>query len=309
MNDSEGRFDDVPDHGGVRGFEPEFVDVDGLRTRYYDLGDGDPLVLVHGGLWSGSSSANAWSLALDGLRREFRVLAFDRVGCGMTDNPEDAEDYRFGTELDHALGFLDALGIEECHLCGASRGGALGARMAVETPERFRTFVVTNSHSLGPPAGDRARRGDHLFRRYAPDLESTDPEYFRFVHGQYSYGTDHLTDEFCRAAAYMRGRPKARETSRMMREHGERLDGTVGAGIEEARRRIRDGVLTAPTLYVFGRDDMTVPLATAIGAFEMMSQENPNVRLELLNRCGHLPYRERPEEFSRIVAGFVDRWR
>lgn len=308
MDDTDERFADVPDHGGVRGFEPGFVDVDGARTRYYDLGEGEPLVLLHGGRWGGGSNANTWGPALEPLSREFRVLAFDRLGCGLTDNPDDPEDYRFEAELDHALAFLDAVGVESCHVCGASRGAGLAAPMALAAPERVETLLLTNSHTFGPPAGDRSHRAERLFQRGAPDFEPTDPGFTRFRYEQYSYHTDHVTDEFCRADAYMQSRPKARETAEVMSEQGERFERTLADHLADAHRRLREGELAVPTLYVYGRNDMTVPLATAVGAYELMAQGNPNVRLEVVNHCGHVPFREHPEEFAATVAGFVDRW-
>lgn len=43
---SGGRFEDVHPDGGLRGLEPEFLDVDGTETRYYDVGEGEPLVTI-----------------------------------------------------------------------------------------------------------------------------------------------------------------------------------------------------------------------------------------------------------------------
>lgn len=307
-NDTEDRFADVDEHGGVAGFAPEFVDVSGTGTRYYDVGDGPPLVLIHGGGWSGTSSANTWSTVLDSLSSEFRVLAFDRIGCGMTDNPDDVDGYRYGSEITHALSFLDAVGVERAHLCGASRGAGLGACMAVESPDRFETLVVTNSHTFGPPAGNFEHRTERLFERAGATAGETDPEYTRFRYGQYCHRTDHVTDEFCAANAYMASRPKAGETAAVMDDRREVFEETKRARIRETHERIRDGELTLPTLYAFGRNDLTVPLETAIAAFDLLGQENPNVRLHLFNECGHLPYREYPTEFARVVEDFVHCW-
>ncbi|MFB6199029.1 MAG: alpha/beta fold hydrolase, partial [Halobacteriaceae archaeon] len=78
---------------GIDGYVPEFISVDGINTRYYDVGSGEPLVLVHGGNWSGHASANRWTRSFEHLANEFRVIAFDRIGCGLTDNPSDTDDY------------------------------------------------------------------------------------------------------------------------------------------------------------------------------------------------------------------------
>ena len=298
----------VGEHGGIAGFTPQFVDVSGTRTRYYDVGSGPPIVLVHGGAWSGTSNANTWSTVFDHLSDRFRVLALDRFGCGMTDGPEDGDGYRYGAGVEHALAFLDAVGVERAHVCGASRGAGIAACMALEEPERFETLVMTNSHTFGPPAGDFGHRYERLFERTGPTLTETDPEYTRFRYGQYCHRTDHVTDEFCATNAYIAGRPSAREAAETIDGHEEDFQASKETRIREAHERIRDGALTVPTIYVFGRNDMTVPLETAIAAFDLLGQENPDVRLELFNDCGHLPYREHPAEFSRLLAGFVDRW-
>jgi len=304
---TENRFANVSEHAGIEGFEPEFVDVSGTRTRYYDVGSGPALVLLHGGRWGGTSSANTWSTVFDYLSRSYRVLAFDRIACGMTDNPADVEGYRYGAEVTHAIEFLDAVGVERAHLCGASRGAGLAACVAGESPDRVESLVMTNSHTFGPPAGDFDHRYERLFERAGERTDETDPEYTRFRYEQYCHRTDHVTEEFCTANAYMASRSKARETAAVLDEREARFEATKRARIRETHERIRDGGLTVPTLYAFGRNDMTVPLETAVAAFDLLSQANPDVRLYLFDDCGHLPYREHPMEFASTVEMFLER--
>ncbi|MGM0591943.1 MAG: alpha/beta fold hydrolase [Halobacteriota archaeon] len=301
---------DVNDDGGIGGYEPKFVDVGGVRTRYYDVGTGDPLVLIHGGNWNGYSSANSWSATFEYLSDDFRVLAFDRIGCGMTDNPDEVEAFVYRSDIDHALGFLDALEVESCHLAGWSRGGGLATRIAVEEPERFETLVIANSATLGPPAGDSAHRWERIFEEEAHGLEKTDPEFIRYWYWQYSHETEYISDERCRTAAYMQTLPKARRTDRVMDDQGQLAvwQESLEANMNEAHQRIKAGLLTVPTLYVFGRNDLTVPLEMAMAAYDMIAQANTAVRMKIINDCGHMIFLEHPEEFSRTIADFVDFW-
>ena len=71
----------------IDGLTAKFVDVGGIRTRYYDYGQGEPIVMLHGGSRSG---ANVFSRNIPGLAKRFRVLAMDRLGSGLTDNPKTA---------------------------------------------------------------------------------------------------------------------------------------------------------------------------------------------------------------------------
>src|SRR5262249_33530592 len=61
--------------GAVAGLKPKFVDVAGVRTRYYEAGAGEPMILVHGEGFSGHSSANVWSKNLARPRNRFPFLA------------------------------------------------------------------------------------------------------------------------------------------------------------------------------------------------------------------------------------------
>lgn len=304
-------FADVDPDGGLAGLEPSRVDVDGTETRYYDVGDGEPLVLLHGGSWAGHSSANAWAPCIEPLAEEFRVLAFDRLGCGMTDNPDEPGGFSYREEIDHALGFLDAMALDTAHLCGSSRGAGLAARMAVEVPRRVETLLVTNSSTIGPPAGDYAFRRDRVFERPVAGLEPTDPAWIRAYYEQYCYRTEALTDEFCRTAAAMERQPKVQRAGEVLDrdDREEQWFESMTEHMRETRRRLADGVYGGPILYVLGRNDFNVPLEMGLRAFDTMAQGTASVRLELVNRCGHMVYREYPAEFARIVAGFVDRWR
>jgi pimeloyl-ACP methyl ester carboxylesterase len=312
MAKSNGKFADVHEDGGLRGYEPEFVDVNGTRTRYYNIGDetNDTLVLVHGGNWGGLSNANTWAASFEHLAEEFQVVAFDRIGCGMTDNPDDVEDYRYLTELRHALDFLETMGIDSCHIAGSSRGGGLATRMSVEQPERFDSLIMLNSATFGPPTGDQDFRYDRIFERFADDFEPTDPEYTRFRYIQYAHQTEYITDEFCRTNAYIRSLEKAQKTAEIMEGGGQQevWERTMREQMREAQDRIRDGILQIPMLYVFGRNDLTVPFEMAMSAYDMIAQKNDRTRMKVFNNCGHLIYREYPEEFAKTIVNFTEQW-
>ena len=68
----------------------EWLDVNGIRTRYYDHGSGETVVFIYGGnfgMGDSASSAYTWSLNFGPLSKNFRVVSFDKLGKGFTDNP------------------------------------------------------------------------------------------------------------------------------------------------------------------------------------------------------------------------------
>jgi pimeloyl-ACP methyl ester carboxylesterase len=70
--------------------------------------------------------------------------------------------------------------------------------------------------------------------------------------------------------------------------------------IDELSRRFAD--LDLPVLLLWGDNDRVVPLS--IG--ERLAAELPNARLVVLERCGHLPPEERPEDSLALVTSFLD---
>ncbi len=73
----------------------EYINVDGIRTRYFHAGQGEPLVLIHGGQWPATSSADGWSSIFDHLAEHYHVYSFDKLGMGFTDNPKSIPTIRW----------------------------------------------------------------------------------------------------------------------------------------------------------------------------------------------------------------------
>jgi pimeloyl-ACP methyl ester carboxylesterase len=108
----------------------------------------------------------------------------------------------------------------------------------------------------------------------------------------------------------MERREKARETARIMDDQGEmeHWQASLDEHMNETHQRIKAGVLEMPVLYVFGRDGPTVPPVMALAAFDMIGQENADIRMKIFNRCGHMIFLEYPEEFSQTLTEFITHW-
>ena len=115
-----------------------FLAIGEHRLRVVEVGEGEPVLLVHGF----ADSAYTWHRNLRALARAgFRALACDQPGVGESALPPG---FRFGVDdlARLAVGMLDALGIERAHLVGSSMGGGVGLEMAVHHPQRLRRVVL-----------------------------------------------------------------------------------------------------------------------------------------------------------------------
>jgi pimeloyl-ACP methyl ester carboxylesterase len=136
----------IPDVAGVA---HEFVDAGGLRTHVALAGEGPPVLLMHG--WP--QHWYLWREVIPRLAPHARVIAPDFRGFGWSDVP------RSGYEMDQLkrdmLALLDQLGVQELSIAGHDWGGFVGCLLALEHPERVKSFLALN---VIPPWPARDRR-------------------------------------------------------------------------------------------------------------------------------------------------------
>ncbi|MDT0478360.1 alpha/beta fold hydrolase, partial [Streptomyces sp. DSM 41014] len=101
-------------------FVRKTIDVDGLTTGYLEAGQGDPVVLLHGGEF-GVSAELGWERAIDALAEHYRVLAPDMLGFGESAKVIDFNDGR-GMRIRHIARFCAELGVADAHFVGNSMG-------------------------------------------------------------------------------------------------------------------------------------------------------------------------------------------
>jgi pimeloyl-ACP methyl ester carboxylesterase len=311
-------YDDVHPDGAVDGFDVKYIDVNGVETRYYEEGaeNDETLLLVHGGAWGGSSSANGWTPVLSGLSEHFHVLAPDRLACGMTDNPtpESGYEWEFESELRHVRDFLEAKGIDECHVCGNSRGMGAASWIAVNHPDQVNTIICVNSHTLSPEVGDYGHRRAMLAQD-VPSETGTREELERRLEkiaAYWSYNPERTySSEHISAKAYMSTRPKAEQAADVMKDGGKQRIEREGKFevMDEIRGKLRDGVIQQPILLYWGRHDLTSTLEQGLTLYEDLSQGNPNVRMHIVDRAGHLVFQVFPDEFVSEVVSFITHWK
>lgn len=120
----------------------KFIDVDGVRLHYIDVGEGEPLVLLHG---NASMLQDVCLGLVDTLSRRHRVIAFDRPGFGYSERPKDVTwTPEAQTELFHKA--FAGLGIERPVLYGHSWGAPLVVTYALYYPEDIRGIVAASGY-------------------------------------------------------------------------------------------------------------------------------------------------------------------
>ena len=285
---SQGR---AADTGDAKAAVPRFASVAGGRIFHYDVGAGEPVVLLHGY----NHHAEAWIRNIGPLvAAGWRVIALDLPGFGRSGVP--AMRYSLPGYAGFLVDFLDTLGIGSAHLVGSSMGGAIALRMAVDHPERVRTVTGVDAAGfftsvpwfwsiaanpvvktlIRPLLGQRRLlQWSHSRAYYDSTLSSAEQtDLMAEAYAQPGY-KDHIL---------------GMAESMLLAPEGELLWNALPT-------------IKAPALIVWGRQDRTIPVRHAYRA----AQRLPAAEVVIYDECGHLPMYEKADDFNRDLTAFLAR--
>ncbi len=281
-----------------------WIDVDGIRTRVYEEGSGEPLVLIHGGQYGGLVSAiDAWSINFPELASRFHIYAFDKLGMGQTDNPKQDADYSFEALFNHTIGVLDALGIGDAYVVGHSRGGFLATRIAFEQPKRVRRLIIVDSNTSSPDPSMSAAFGAELKSRIQADAGLG--THIEMTLDAYSHSMELMTPNFQSRLLESAEMPKSAEA----RDRMQSVAQTVWMpSLNRARtatfETMEESGLPVPALIVWGYNEKSAPLSQGMQLLDLAAKKSLQLEMHILNRAGHFSFREQPEAFNRVLFGF-----
>jgi valacyclovir hydrolase len=245
------------------------VAVNGTVLHYEEAGDGDPLLLLHGG---GSTALLSFHREIAELGEVFHVIAPDLRGYGHSSPPRTFEDDFYARDAVDMAALLEALDIGPMHVCGWSDGGIVALVLAADHPERVRTLVVWGAEAhVGPE-----ERG--YWPRFMNTSDWTDQALERFARAQGPLNWPGLFDR--------------------MLEGYVRLLESGGNIVADRLDRVR-----CPTLIMHGDEDGIVPVARAYELNRLISGSE----LYIFHGAGHDLHRERHHELMDTLHSFLRR--
>ena len=267
----------------------------GIHVR--ELGDGPPLLLVHGLM----TTSYSWRYVIEPLAKTRRVVAFDLPGCGRSDKPAGAR-YFAPALATFLVELVGALGLRGCDVVGNSMGGYLCVRAALADGGAFARLV--DIHSPGVPDWRYRVLGGALAM---PGMRAALSWWVRRAPQRWAHKNVHYFDESL----------KSLEEAA---EYGDPLAGADGAGAfvsylgdafrprdiaafvaELARRREANEPFPVPLLLLYSRKDPLVP--PRVG--EALHALVPSARLEWIEDTSHFMHVDTPDAVLRALAGFL----
>jgi pimeloyl-ACP methyl ester carboxylesterase len=266
------------------------LELPGATVNYVDVGEGEPVVFVHGisGSWQN------WLENLPHFGRGRRAIALDLPGFGDSPMPSWAIDmHAYGRLLHDFCEKLDIPG--GAALVGNSMGGLVAGEAILSSPGRFDRLVLVSAAGLINTwlPHQRGAATSHAWRAFGPHYRRA----ARAIVGN-------------RLLRYLTFRPFVRYPSRLRPEllWEQMTSGLPALGFADAldavieydaRHRLAE--IEIPVMIVWGTDDWVIPSVAA----HSYHRRIPHSQLAIFEATGHVPQLERPARFNRLLEEFL----
>jgi pimeloyl-ACP methyl ester carboxylesterase len=264
---------------------PHRYDFDGRCVRYGKLGDGPPLVVVHGTPWS---SFNLRHL-IHRLANHYSVYFYDLLGYGQSCTTTG--DVSLGVQNQVLDSLLSHWGLENPIILGHDFGGATVLRTHLLNQRAFSKMILIDPVALSP-WGSAFFRHVHKYQEAFAGL----PDYIHQAVVQAYVQTaavEPLDDETLQGIIA----PWSSEQSKIaFYRQMSQADSSYTDEVEP-----NYSTITVPTLILWGREDSWIPVERG----EKLQAMIPGSKLKIIDGAGHLVIEERPEQLYQAIMEFV----
>jgi len=121
--------------------EERFVETNGIKLHTMIIGEGPPLILLHGfpDFWYG------WKSVIPGLKGDYKLIIPDMRGYNLSDKPEGVDNYKMEFLMDDIKGLIESLGLGRVFLAGHDWGGVVAWAFAEKHPDLLRKVAILNA--------------------------------------------------------------------------------------------------------------------------------------------------------------------
>lgn len=264
------------------------VTVGEFTWPYLEGGDpnGTPVVLIHG---FGGDKDN-WSFYAPYITQNYRLIAPDLPGFGENARRLDLS-HAMAIQVERLAAFLDALGIDKCHLGGNSMGGFIALQFALAYPERLRSLTLFNNAGVLGTSESELQKLVEADAKASPLVPRTVSE------------LEWLLGFIAHKPSYIPGRFKS-VVFDTMKPHIPLLDQIFGELIEDFEQRPlndRLGDVIVPTQIIWGRHDRLIDVSCA----EIQHAGIKGSELVIFDDVGHVPMIEKPADTARHHLAFL----
>ncbi|MBA2702790.1 MAG: alpha/beta hydrolase [Blastocatellia bacterium] len=269
---------------------PTKTRVRGIELTYIERGQGEPLILLHGG----TGDYRSWEPQMKVLSPQFRVISYSRRYHYPNNNPLTAKYHSAFTEADDLAAFIRRLKLGRVHLVGTSIGAFTALVLAVKHPEMVRSLVLAE-----PPVHQWVKDSPNGAAAYKEFMTTIwEPAGEAFKRGNDEGAMRILTDGLAGTRRFDNLAPENRaaimQNSRFFKAATSSPDSFRNLSKEKVRR------LRIPVLIITGEN--TIKLHKLVN--EELARLLPKAQQAIIPNAGHGSPRENPLAFNEAVLRF-----
>jgi pimeloyl-ACP methyl ester carboxylesterase len=263
-----------------------FLQAGGVRLHYNDIGQGTPVVCLHGG-GPGASGWSNFSQNVPALSAKFRLLLVDMPQFGRSQKVVFKEG-RLTYVARVLKDFLDRLGIARPHFIGNSMGAQTAFKFAIDYPDRIDRLVAMGNGSITQTVfTPRPTEGVKMIQAFYKGAGPS-PEKLRRLIETLVYDASFLTEDLLAQRFAAANDP---ETVALWSKNPPANE-ELGALLDKVACR---------TLLVWGLEDRFSPIEGGLALLKRLK----DARLHVFSRCGHWAQVEKAREFERLTLDFL----
>ncbi len=267
--------------------------VYGVRTHYVMMGEGEPLIMVHGG-GPGAGGRSGWANTAPALAKRYRVYAIDLIGSGETDKP--MVDYSLQTLVEHVAGFIDALNLRQVNIMGNSQGAYVALKYVLDNPGRAKKVGLISSGSIATACGIDAPPGKRVA---LPRFDGSKASLRAFMEAIIN-DRSKLTDELIDSRYAVASQPGHKEMLDSLQAY-RKLAMQDPSHHQVWYLRDRLPKLKVPACIIWAGNDRTAPLDPLGNELRKLA---PQIPFHVVDGAGHQVQNDKPEECNRLLTEF-----
>jgi pimeloyl-ACP methyl ester carboxylesterase len=273
--------------------QPIRIRVRGVELHYIEQGQGEPLILLHGG----QGDYRSWESLMKVLSPQFHVISYSRRYNYPNNNPITAKYHSAYTEADDLAAFIRQLKLGRVHLVGTSIGAFTALVLAVKHPEMVRSLVLAE-----PPVHQWVRDtpdGVAAYRQFMTTIQ--EPARAAFKAGDDKKAMKFFVDGIIGTGRFANLPPEGlaavMQNSRFFKANTLSSDPYPNLSKDKVKR------LRIPILIITGEN--TIQIHKLVN--EELARLLPKAERAIIPKAGHGSPRENPQAFNEAVLKFLAR--
>ncbi len=280
----------------------ETVSINGVNHYIVKMGNGEPILVLHSGP---GLFHNYLTSSFEKLAADYQIIFYDQRGCGKTDFPSDTSSINLNQYVEDLEVIRNYLKIDKLNLAGHSFGAVLAINYGKKYPDRLKKLILIS------PAPATSEFFDQMFKNM--ESKRSEEDIKKMVKTMGSKDFDNRKPETILEAIKIEEKVNLADQTKVDELYKDMIFSEKTANnmlivnsIMEKNffnYNITEGMnlITCPTLIILGDLD-NVPFASS----QLLQENLPNSRLEVLKHSAHYPFFEAQKEFNTIVKDFLN---